>query len=63
MQAIEKAKTRSIAMLGDQLFTDIAGAHNADIDSILVKSGVSHCPNNEIHSSLFPKYILDDFIV
>jgi 4-nitrophenyl phosphatase len=40
--ALERAgcKKRDAVMVGDQVDTDIAGAHNAGIDSILVTSGI-----------------------
>ena len=39
--AVERAGTRNLLMIGDQLATDIAGAQRFGIDSALVRSGVT----------------------
>jgi len=39
--ALKDSDPRTALMIGDQLETDIAGAHAAEIDSVLVESGVS----------------------
>lgn len=40
-EGIQRAGTRNVVMLGDQLATDILGADRAGIDSVLVETGIS----------------------
>jgi HAD superfamily hydrolase (TIGR01450 family) len=49
---------RRIVMLGDQLATDILGAHNVGIDSVLVLSGISRL-SDLATSAIRPTYTLD----
>lgn len=60
-EAIRRAKPYSkLVMIGDQLLTDIKGANNAGIDSVLMGSGITDI--QFLHSeSEMPKYILERF--
>ena len=47
----------SVVMIGDQLETDIAGAHAAGIDAALL-AGVSRWAGKESASGIAPRYLL-----
>jgi len=53
--AIERAGTRNVVMIGDQLQTDIAGANGVGIDSALVDGGVARWQEG---STVEPTYLL-----
>ncbi len=53
-EALRRAGTRNALMVGDQLATDIRGARNAGIDSVLVAGGVSL---GEIDPEEAPTYV------
>jgi len=48
---------RRLVMIGDQLGTDILGAHRAGIDTVLVESGVARLKDLQ-GSSVLPTYTL-----
>jgi HAD superfamily hydrolase (TIGR01450 family) len=55
-EARRRAGTSSLVMIGDQIETDIAGAHRAGIDSALLCTGISQrAAGHELH----PTYVLD----
>jgi ribonucleotide monophosphatase NagD (HAD superfamily) len=56
--AIERAGTRHVVMIGDQLETDIAGANACGIDSALVTTGVSTADLERVELALRPRYSL-----
>ena len=48
---------REVAMIGDQLATDIAGAQNVGIDSVLIGTGINRAPPAET-ATIRPTYLL-----
>ncbi len=57
-EAIERMGTRNCAVLGDQLDTDIKGANDYGLDSVLVATGLTDLENTLAHSTVQPDYIL-----
>lgn len=56
--AIEIAKTKKLLMVGDQLQTDIAGANNYGIESLLVTTGLTpESMLNQIPKELTPTFV------
>ena len=58
-EAAERAGTRKLVMVGDQLATDIRGARQFGIDSALVLSGLTR-PGTEIVPEEAPTFVLED---
>lgn len=56
--ALARLGTRDAVMLGDQLHTDIAGAHNAGIPSALVLTGLSTRASLQ-HVDFAPTYLME----
>ena len=54
-KAFAKTGTKKMVMIGDQLHTDIQGAKNFEIDSVLMETGISSL-NSEIPENLQPTY-------
>ena len=54
-KAFAKTRTKKMVMIGDQLHTDIQGAKNFGIDSVLMETGISSL-NSEIPEHLQPTY-------
>ena len=54
-KAFAKTKTKNMVMIGDQLHTDVQGAKNFGIDSVLMQTGISSL-NSEIPENLQPTY-------
>ena len=54
-KAFAKTRTKKMVMIGDQLHTDIQGAKNFGIDSVLMETGISSL-NSEIPENLQPTY-------
>ncbi len=54
--AIAELGTRNLAMIGDQLETDIAGARAAGIDSVLLATGVSPADLTKVDPALRPTF-------
>ncbi|QDG54095.1 haloacid dehalogenase [Persicimonas caeni] len=57
-EAIERLGTRNCAVLGDQLETDIKGANDYGLDSVLVATGLTDLANTLDHSDVRPDFIL-----
>ncbi len=57
-EAIRRIGTEQVAMLGDQLATDIAGANRAGIDSVFVPGGVTNLEASIADSEIRPDFIL-----
>jgi 4-nitrophenyl phosphatase len=57
-QACRQLGTDNVAMLGDQLATDIAGANRAGIDSVLVAGGVTNLETALADADVRPDFIL-----
>ena len=58
MQVKKIHPNKKIIMIGDQIATDIKGAHNAGIDSALITTGVSSEAELR-YSDIKPQFILD----
>jgi ribonucleotide monophosphatase NagD (HAD superfamily) len=48
-----------MAMIGDQLQTDIRGAAEFELDAVLAITGIANVNPNDIDQSLQPTYYLD----
>jgi HAD superfamily hydrolase (TIGR01450 family) len=57
-EAVERVGTRRCAVIGDQLATDIKGANDYGLDSILVDTGLTDVERTLAHSSVRPDYLL-----
>ncbi len=62
----EEARLREpkgkLVMVGDQMETDIRGAHNFGIDSVLIDTGVTRIHEIVLEDSLLPTYVMDNFL-
>lgn len=58
-EAERRIGSENVAMLGDQLATDIDGANRAGIDSVLVSGGVTNLETALASSAVQPDFILD----
>jgi ribonucleotide monophosphatase NagD (HAD superfamily) len=57
-EALRRSGTRNMVMIGDQLATDIRGAHAFGLDSVLVGSGVTHTETIGVNDYLLPTYAM-----
>jgi HAD superfamily hydrolase (TIGR01450 family) len=57
-EALRRSSTRDMVMIGDQLETDIRGAIDFGIDSVLVATGVTQVELSEIADHLRPNYCM-----
>lgn len=57
-EALRRSGTRNVVMIGDQLETDIRGAKDMGIDSVLVSTGVTQTHETRIPEALRPTYLL-----
>ncbi len=57
-EAVRRAGTRDLVMLGDQLETDIRGANRFGIASALVLGGVSRWPTMGVDAERTPTYVV-----
>jgi HAD superfamily hydrolase (TIGR01450 family) len=57
-EAFRRSGTRDVVMVGDQLETDIRGAKEMGIDSVLVSTGVTQTHETRIPEALRPTYLL-----
>jgi HAD superfamily hydrolase (TIGR01450 family) len=62
-EALRRSGTRNMVMIGDQLATDIRGAHSFGIDSVLVGSGVTHTQTIRVDNHLRPTYAMQSIIL
>lgn len=61
-KAVERLGTRRCAVLGDQLETDIRGANDFGLDSILVATGLTDIDNTLGHTDVRPDYVLPSLL-
>jgi HAD superfamily hydrolase (TIGR01450 family) len=65
-EAVKRAGSNNVAMIGDQLETDIIGANNAGIDSVVVTTGINRRFEPEefedVADELSPRYILASLV-
>lgn len=59
-EALRRADSDNVVMLGDQLATDIAGANRAGLDSVFVPGGVSNLAAALSETDVRPDWILRD---
>ena len=57
--ALNRSGTRDMVMLGDQLETDILGALNFGLDSVLIGTGVAIAGPHHVDVAIEPTYFLD----
>lgn len=57
-QALKKTKTRNMAMIGDQIRTDILGANKFGIASILVATGLTQLRSGHVPEEQRPDFLL-----
>ena len=57
-EALARSGTRDMVMIGDQLETDIRGAKNFDLDSVLVGTGITNLAAVDIADHLQPTYYM-----
>lgn len=60
-KAFAMTKTRNMVMIGDQLHTDIQGAKNFGIDSVLMETGISSL-SSDIPDHLQPTYRMKNLV-
>lgn len=58
-EALKRSGTSDMVMLGDQLETDIRGASNFGLDSVLVATGIARANLDKVDPSGQPTYYLD----
>ena len=60
-EALRRVEGRSVAMVGDQIETDIAGANAAGIDSVLIQTGITRlAEGRQLAPELKPTYRLQN---
>ncbi len=60
-EALKRSGTRNMVMIGDQLETDIKGAAEFGLDSVLVGTGIAQINPDGVDKSLQPTWYLDSF--
>jgi len=58
-EALKRSGTRDMVMIGDQLETDIRGAVEFGLDTVLVDTGITNLKLNSVDGSVQPTYYLD----
>lgn len=62
-EALRRSGTRNMVMIGDQLATDIRGANDFSLDSVLVGSGITHMQTIKGEDHLLPTYAMKSIII
>ena len=62
-EALRRSGTRNMVMIGDQLATDIRGAHDFGLDSVLVGSGITNIQTIAGDDHLLPTYAMKSIIM
>jgi len=66
IEAIRRAGSNNVIMIGDQLETDILGANNVGLDSAVVTTGINKRSNpkefKDVPDDLTPRYILTSLV-
>lgn len=62
-EAKKRYPTSSMVMIGDQLQTDIKGAFEFGLDSVLVGSGLSSQQHLDEHSNIKPNYFIENIVL
>ena len=58
-EALKRSGTMEMVMIGDQLETDIQGAGQFGLDSVLVHTGIANVNPDDVDTSAQPTYFLD----
>ena len=58
-EALKRSATMEMVMIGDQLETDIRGARQFGLDSVLVNTGITNVNPDDVDNSAQPTYFLD----
>lgn len=58
-EAYKRSGTKDMVMIGDQIPTDIKGANDFGIDSVLVGTGLTNIKTLSKLHTIHPKYVLD----
>jgi len=58
-EALNRSGTMDMVMIGDQLETDIRGAVEFGLDSVLVNTGIAKVNPDDVNTSLQPTYYLN----
>jgi len=58
-EALKRSGTMEMVMIGDQLETDIRGAVEFGLDSVLVNTGIAKLNPDDVNTSLQPTYYLN----
>ena len=61
-EALRRSGTRDMVMIGDQLATDIHGAHAFGLDSVLVSSGITNRETFKGDNLVLPTYVMPSVI-
>jgi len=61
-EALRRSGTRKMVMIGDQLATDIRGAHAFGLDSVLVGSGITNMKAITVEDHLLPTYTMQSIM-
>ncbi len=61
-EAVERLGTRKVVMFGDQLATDIAGAHAAELKAALVSWGLTQDVPEDLEPEQKPDYWVERWV-
>ena len=61
-EALRRSGTRNMIVIGDQLATDIRGAHAFGLDSMLVGSGITNTETISAEDHLLPTYVMQSIM-
>ena len=61
-EALRRSGTRNMVMIGDQIATDIRGAHAFGLDSVLVGSGITNRETITADDHLLPTYAMQSIM-
>lgn len=61
-EALQRSGTRDMVMIGDQLATDIHGAHAFGLDSVLVGSGITNMETINGDNLALPTYVMPSVV-
>jgi ribonucleotide monophosphatase NagD (HAD superfamily) len=62
-EALRRSGTSNMVMIGDQLATDIRGAHAFGLDSVLVGSGVTNMQTIAVDDGVLPTYTMPSIML
>jgi len=62
-EALRRSGTRDMVMIGDQLATDIRGAHDFGLDSVLVGGGITHAAAITVGDHPLPTYVMPSIML